>query len=231
MKKCLFLLLIISNFYLFSQRTIEVGGLIGSTYYLGDVNHTTQLYSGQFAAGGFVRRNINKRVAYRLNVSYGRLHLNDTDFKREYQKIRNYQFETSLLEFALQAEFNFLPYRLGINKHTSFYTPYIAFGVGWAHVMKSEKKGNLILPMGVGFKFSVSTKMELGCEWSFRKTFSDVVDNFAGVEYDVLNMDASKPNGYRQKATYYSQDWYAFIGLFITYKLFQSGSDCKVYDY
>ncbi len=201
-------------------------------YYLGDINHSTQFYSTEFATGGFARHNLNKRWAVRLSFSVGKLSARDKDFNREYQRVRNAQFSTSLIDALAQVEFNFLPYRFGVVKQFTYsYTPYLALGLGGAVIKESRKTYNFIIPMSIGFKFVLSKKIELGLEWSFRKTFSDDVDNFSGREYDILEMKSSESYKYRQKAVFYSKDWYSFANVFITYKIFQSGGRCKAYDF
>ncbi len=224
--------LIVSNFFLKAQKTIEFGGLVGGVYYLGDINHSTQFYSVEPGVGVFARHNLNKRWAFRLSFSMGRLSARDKDFNREYQHVRNAKFSTVFTDLLFQTEFNFLPYKFGNRMLRTFpYTPYIASGAGLAIIKEADKPYKFLLPMTVGFKWAVSKKLELGLEWSFRKTYSDNVDNFSGEEYDVLEMKTSEADKYRQRADFYGKDWYSFANLFVTYKIFQSGGRCKAYDF
>ncbi len=221
----------VNGVFLYAQKTLEGGLLLGGTYYLGEINSSTQFHSIEPAAGLFVRQNLNKRWAIRASFTAGALSADDQFFSSKYQKMRNIHFNTPILEMIAQAEFNFLPYKLGSKRYTSPFTPYLASGIGFLLAGNSINPYNITIPLSVGMKWSVSKKLELGMEWSFRKTFSDYLDNLSGKQYDLTTMKTSSKPKYKQNAFYYDKDWYSFVGVFITYKIFQSGSPCKAYDF
>ncbi len=231
MRIVILFLLLVNGMSLYAQKTLEGGILAGGHYYLGDINPSRQFHSTQFGGGLFVRQNYNKRWAVRANLTLGTLSGDDADFSNAYQQTRNIHFNTPLLEIVAQAEFNFLSYKLGSTRHTSPYTPYFASGLGYLLLSNSTTPHNIILPMSVGVKFAIGKKLEIGLEWSFRKTFSDYVDNLSGKEYEQANMKTPSKIKYKQIAFLYDKDWYSFAGIFITYKIFQSGSVCKAYDF
>jgi hypothetical protein len=231
MKRVLILFFLLSSTFVYSQKTLEGGLLLGGMYYLGDINPSKQFHSVKPAAGIFLRQNLNKRWAIRANVTSGTLSANDQVFSYEYQKIRNVSFNTPALEIVAQAEFNFLSYKLGSKRYTSPYTPYFASGVGFLLASNSLQAYNITIPLSVGIKLAVTKKLEIGVEWSFRKTFSDHLDNLSGKSYDVYSMEPTGKLIYKQNSAFYNKDWYVFAGLFITYKIFQSGSVCKAYDF
>jgi len=224
-------LFVVNGLFVNAQRTIEGGVLVGGLYYLGDINPAKQFHSTNLGAGLFVRQNLNKRWAVRANFLVGSLSALDESFPSNYQKVRDVEFNTPLLEIVAQAEFNFLRYKLGAEMHNSKFTPYFATGLGFLLVSNSIQPYNFTIPLSVGMKFALSKKLELGFEWSFRKTFSDYVDNLSGKEYDLANMKTPSKQKYKQLAFFYGKDWYSFAGVFITYKIFQSGSVCKAYDF
>lgn len=231
MRVLILFLFIVNGFVLYAQKSLEGGLLAGGFYYLGEVNPSTQFHSTKFGGGIFFRQNLNKRWAVRAHVATGTLSATDVVSDYSYQKARNYSFNTPLMEVLAQAEFNFLPYKLGSERYTSPITPYFASGIGFLLVSNSSKPYNITIPLSVGFKFSVSKKMELGLEWSFRKTFSDYLDNLSGKQFELESMDVPSKGEYKQQAFYFDKDWYSFAGIFITYKIFQSGSVCKAYDF
>lgn len=231
MKRILILFFLLSSIFSYSQRTLEGGLLFGGTYYLGDINPSKQFHSVKPAVGVFFRQNLNKRWAVRANVTSGTLSATDQVYSYEYQKMRNASFNTPVLEIVAQAEFNFLSYKLGATRHNSPYTPYFASGIGFLLASNSLQAYNITLPLSVGIKLAVTKKLEIGLEWSFRKTFSDQLDNLSGKSYDVNSMDNTGKGLYKQNAAYYNKDWYVFAGIFVTYKIFQSGSVCKAYDF
>jgi hypothetical protein len=231
MKRIFVLFFLLNSIITYSQKSLEGGLMLGGMYYLGDVNHGRQFHSVKPAAGLFFRQNLNKRWAVRANVVTGSLSASDQAFSSEYQKLRNYSFNTPALEVVAQAEFNFLSYKLGSPRHTSPFTPYLASGIGFLLTSNSLQAYNITLPISVGIKLAVSKKLEIGVEWSARKTFSDRIDNLSGSVYDVYALENESKSRYKQNASYYSKDWYVYSGLFITYKIFQSGGVCKAYDF
>ena len=76
---------------------------------------------------------------------------------------------------------------------------------------------NMILPFGAGFKYNLTTRISTGFEWTFRKTFNDGLDG-----YDISS--ESNSNSFL-----FNNDWYSFLGLFITYKFFNFAENCPAY--
>ena len=231
MRYLLLFLLVVNGLHLSAQKTLEGGLLAGGLYYLGDINPNKQFYSTKLGGGLFVRQNLNKRWAVRANLVVGSLAADDKHSTNTYQQIRGLHFNTPLLELVAQAEFNFLPYQLGKRRNVSPFSPYFATGLGFLLVSNSVNPYNVTIPLSLGFKLVVTKKLEIGLEWSFRKTFSDYIDNLSGKEYDLSSMKSKRSANYKQLASFYSKDWYSFAGIFITYKIFQSESVCKAYDF
>lgn len=231
MRILLFILLLSNGIISSAQKSLEGGLIAGGLYYLGEINQSRQFHSTEPGFGLFLRQNLNKRWSIRANVSFGKLSADDKDFSNTYQKLRNHNFTTSLLESVVQAEFNFIPYRLGSQKNESHVTPYFASGLGFLMVSNSKQPYNITLPLSVGLKLALTKKLEIGLEWSFRKTFSDNIDNLSGQEYKIAEMENVDTGRYKQSAFLYGKDWYSFAGVFITYKIFQSRSVCKAYDF
>ena len=205
--------------------------MAGGLFYIGEINPSLIFQSTKFGGGFFVRYNLNKRWAFRGNLVLGTLTADDSYSSHKYQQTRNLNFNTPLAEVVAQAEFNFLRYKLGATRHNSFFTPYLASGIGFLLVSNSIHPYQVTLPISFGVKFAVSKRLEIGFEWSFRKTFSDHVDNFSGKEYTPISMESTNKSKYKQIAFFYNNDWYSYAGVFITYKIFQSGSSCKAYDF
>ena len=73
----------------------------------------------------------------------------------------------------------------------------------------------LSLPFGVGVKVNFPSRISAGAEWSFRKSFNDRID---GVE---------NPSGLH--SLIHNNDWYSFLGIFITFKFFNFAAECPAY--
>jgi opacity protein-like surface antigen len=210
--------LLIGSFSVYSQRDANVGIFAGTAYYMGDINPNRHFYNPSFSMGAFYRYNINTRVAVRVNGYYASLSGSDLDFPNQLHPDRPVSpalFNTSLLDVGLQVEYNFMPYTPNVADHA--YTPYISTGIAGALILSTDVTATNLLsfPFGIGIKMNVSKKITAGAEWSFRKSFNDRID---GLE---------NPSGVH--SVIHNNDWYSFIGIFITYKFFNFDADCPAY--
>ena len=201
-----------------AQRDANIGVFAGTSYYMGDINPNRHFYRPALSFGFLYRYNINSRYAIRANAYVANLSGNDLDFPGRLNPDRPVSpanFQTTLLDIALQAEFNFLPFTPNLGAWE--YTPYISGGLATSMIVASDVDAvnTLALPLGIGVKMNVTTRLSVGAEWSFRKTFNDHID---GIE---------NPS---QRVTWiHNNDWYSFMGVFITYKFFNFASDCPAY--
>ncbi len=93
---------------------------------------------------------------------------------------------------------------------------------------------NLSIPFGMGFKYGMSRRICLSFEYGLRKTFKDYLDDVSKTYYldgssinpgdDNYNfIRYSDPNRthqpYMQRGYSKTNDWYAFAGLTLTYKI------------
>jgi opacity protein-like surface antigen len=202
----------------FPQRAANIGIFAGTAYYLGDINPNRHFYRPSLSLGGIYRYNINSRYAIRFNAYYVKLSGSDLDFPSQVHPDRPMNpamFTTSLLDVAVQGEFNFLPYTPDVANFA--YTPYVAVGIAGGLILSSDQNAQnfLSFPFGLGVKVNFTSRISGGAEWSFRKTFSDRID---GVE---------NPSGVQ--SFIHNNDWYSVAGIFITYKFFNFAADCPVY--
>ncbi len=190
----------------YAQRS-ELGVMVGTSYYLGDINPNNQFGSPNFAAGIVYRYNLNPHWALKFNALYGSLDARDSD----YGNIRNLSFRTDILEFSAQIELNFWEYFTG--SKTRRFSPYIFTGIAafnfnpqamdsagvWHDLqpLGTEGQGTIIyptrkvysltqlaIPFGIGFKYSVSKSICIGVEWGMRKTFTDYIDDISTTYVD-----------------------------------------------
>jgi len=176
------------------SQQMEFGGLLGGTYYLGELNPGKQFLFTQPAYGGILRLNLDNRWAARINVLRGEIAGDDAVSKAN--EARNLRFKSSILEVSFVGEFNFLEYFTGSKKN--FYSPFLFGGVGYyCFNPKAPYGGEYVelrglgtegevdnyvlngvnLLFGLGFKYSVSNKIGIALEWGMRKTFTDYLDD------------------------------------------------------
>ncbi len=199
-----------------AQPNAEIGFLGGISYYLGDVNPSKQFYSQKFAFGGLYRYYFDDRYALKFTAIKATLSGSDLDFSNGYQQQRGYEFNTSVTDFALQLEFSFFAFSLIDEKTTA--SPYISGGIGGYLGPSKGSPFQFSLPFGGGFKFKITERISAGLEWSFRKTFSDYLDE----------LEAEFPDQ-KQQAYSNQNDWYSFAGLSIAYKFYQGKMYCPAY--
>lgn len=196
----------------------EGGFFAGTSYYLGDINPSLQFYSPSVSGGALIRWNLNERYSLRTQINYGRVKGNDLDFSNEYQHYRAASFSESMLDFQAVGEYNFFPFRFDHRK--SVFSPYLFLGVGYAFVLESttQSGSHFTIPFGIGVKYSLLKNVNIGAEWSFRKTFTDRVDGLVN------------PNAGKYESSIFNKDTYSFAGIFITFGLFGGRKDCPVYE-
>ncbi|MDR1672065.1 MAG: PorT family protein [Bacteroidales bacterium] len=193
-------------------------GLFGGTsYYLGDINPRKQFYAPGISVGALLKHNFNEHHCLRASAYYGSFKGNDLDFKNAFQQDRQQNFSTSLIDLHIGYEFNFLPFTFN-REHPTAHTPYIFFGLGYAVILKSTvndiNSGHMTIPFGAGYKYQINPAIGVGCEWGMRKTFTDKIDG-------VVN-----PGTY---AVGHNNDWCSFIGIFITFRIFEESFACPAY--
>ena len=181
----------------------EVGILLGTSYYLGDLN-TTHFNQPLPAAGLIIRKNIDKRFAYKAEVMYLNIQSDERYSEDTIAKNRGLHFKSPIYELSGQVEFNFLPYQPGNPLYT--WTPYVYTGISIFHFnpqaenkngewvdlqeLGTEGQGTTLFPekekysliqysiaMGGGFKIAVNPSFNIILEYGVRKTFTDYLDD------------------------------------------------------
>ena len=108
------------------MRGWEIGGWGGACNYFGDLNTDWRLNRAQLAGGLLFRYNINDRIAFSFGPSVGSISAYDSDSRNIFEQRRNLNFNSRIVDFSSQFEFNFLPYLHGSRELN--YTPYMFLG-------------------------------------------------------------------------------------------------------
>jgi len=198
-------------------RQHEFGIFVGGSYYLGDLNPNKHFLLMKPAGGLFYRFTPNYRYAFRGGLNFGTVMGDDSQSEDSDQRKRNLNFKSRINELYVQAEFNFVEYRISNDKYrfsiflfagVSLYNfnPQGNLGGGsWENLrgMRTEgqtKKYKLYqigVPFGIGFKLNASKRIGLGIEWGPRKLFTDYLDDVSGTYPDP---NKNPPNGTRGQA-------------------------------
>lgn len=185
-------------------QEMEVGGLAGGTYYLGELNPDKQFLLTRPAFGGLVRVNFDDRWSARFNFLTGRVAGDDAVSLAN--ETRNLRFRSSITEISVIFEFNFLEYFTGSKKH--FFSPFMFVGPGYfTFNPRAPYRGEYVelrglgtegtvdnynlyglsAVFGLGFKYSLTNRIGLGLEWGMRKTFTDYLDDVSEYYYIDFN--------------------------------------------
>ena len=204
--KSLFIFAFVFSFCSKAQQfkpNTEIGILLGSSYYLGDLN-TTHFNQTLPAAGLTIRKNIDKRFVYKAEVMYLNIKSDERNSGDTIAENRGLHFKSPIYELSGQVEFNFLPYQPGNPLYT--WTPYVYTGVSMFHFnpqaenlngswvdlqeLGTEGQGTTSFPkrekysliqyaiaLGGGFKIAVNPSFNIILEYGVRKTFTDYLDD------------------------------------------------------
>ena len=227
LKKILIYILILLPTSLYSQNLRhELGIYGGASYYMGDVNPAKLFYSIGPSFGGVYRFDLNARYALRFSGIFAKVSGSDSKSNNGYQLTRNHSFNSKIIEFATMFEFNFFSYRP--ETRYEFISPYVTAGFGLA-IMPSEE-GSIplkpVLPFGIGLKYAITHRLGISAEWTYRKTFTDYLDQLPTDNYTQIPSIDNK-----QKSYLSSKDWYSFAGISLTYKFALGSIKCPAYRY
>lgn len=190
-------------------KTLEIGPHVGASYYIGDINPAKHFWQSSLQYGGVVRLNWDNRWTFRFDYSHATVQASDEVVK--WRPERGLNFRTTINDFSIVAEFNFVEYYTGNPKKNM--SPYIFGGISVFHYtpyavvdgelvplrdkfteapLPSDARWyekltykdipvGLSIPFGVGLKFALSRHMAGTVEWRLQKTFTDYLDDVKGV--------------------------------------------------
>jgi hypothetical protein len=234
----------------FKQR--ELGFFAGASYYLGDLNPRLHFFNSRPAGGIYFRYSTNYRYAFRFSYNYGSISANDAASSEADQKERNLSFKSQIHELSSVAEFNFVEYRIGHDKHrftlfifaglgAFYFNPKADIGRGYENLRTYKTEGQskaysriqMNIPFGLGLKWNMGEKWGLGVEWGPRRTFTDYLDDVSGTYPDISDSNpyinrslngAVGPGSMRGNPS--SKDWYFYYGITLNIKLRDPHPQC-----
>jgi len=189
----------------------EFGIGIGAAHYFGDLNTRARLNRPKPAATAFFRKNFGNYIALRVGASFAKIGYSDIyNTHNEFMRRRNLSFNSNVWELALQGDFNF--YRFMPGDPDFRFTPYVTLGVSvfnydpYAYLadqkyflrpLGTEGQGDtsypdrkayssmaFAIPFGVGFKYALNERMNIGFEVVHRFTNTDYLDDVSKTYVD-----------------------------------------------
>jgi hypothetical protein len=212
-----FLLLLTLVFYTTEIKSQEykheAGGALGTSFYLGDANKTRLYLHPGFAGGALYRYNINFHWAVKANLLIGKVSGNTADADNVFPLAQQTSFNRTFTDLGGQVEFNFLPFSDKFSyKDAKPYTPYIFAGAGTTFATGGKLFLNAYVPIGIGVKYKIKERLNIGFEFSVRKLFGD--------DFDVTENNADwgldAPYGIKS-SIFKNQDGYSLTMVFLTW--------------
>lgn len=199
------------------EYRMEIGGGVGLMAYEGDFNGSI-LHNMQPSASLMLRRVMNPYMDLRLAASYGKLKGSSKDVKTylpQYQDTQ-YDFSTTLVDLSATYEYNFWPYGTGNDyRGAQRLTPFVFAGIGTTYA--STPTGNVFtanLPLGLGVKYKVAPRLNLGIEWAIHFSLNDKLDGIAD------------PYGIQSTGMFKNTDCFSALQLTLTYSFMPKCRTC-----
>ena len=208
----------------------EIGGGVGMTGYFCDAGN--KMFSG--VLGTLIwRRNLNQRMVVKTNLGVGRL---SGDTKGQFIPVDPHSesaeggapapvlhFGRNLVDLGAQFEFNFLGYGMGAAyKGLYRWTPYLLGGAGFTMALGggADVAAAMTIPLGVGFRYKLRPRLNVGLEWTVNFTSTDRLDDCAG----LTHLDA--PYGIKS-GMFKNKDCYMKTVLMLTYDISPKYRKCN----
>lgn len=199
---------------------MEMGLGGGGSFYMGDANG--RLYNntnGVFSV--LARYNVNPRFSLKANLSsagisgstenaYGTLPGDELIFSR------------TLYDFGVQMEWGFCGYGMEGWNGNHRLAPYGLMGIGVTFAPEPEQNDFAAnFPIGLGLRYKLSERVNIGLEWTMRFSTSDRLDVTRTVGTTLKDPFMIKGKGIKNK------DSYSFTMLYVTFDVFKRPCHCN----
>lgn len=205
------------------EYNMELGGMMGGSFYMGDANNTALFKDVAMMGGVLARYNINPRMAVKGDLAMGRIKGTTAGLDNKFPKGENSDFGRNVFDLGAQFEYSFFAYGTGAGyKGSRRLAPYVQAGVGMTYAPKPANHVlALNLPVGIGVKYKLADRLNVGAEWSMRFTSSDRLDvtKATGLQLD-------DPYGIEGKGLK-NKDCYSWLMLYVSYDMFPKYRKCN----
>lgn len=197
----------------------DIGGGAGMSGYLGDANTSNLFGNPSWNVEALFRYIFNPRMAVKTSLTAGGLRGNSADMENIFPDGNTFKFSTTFYEVGGMFEFNFFNYGMGERyRKLKRISPYITAGIGFMVWTVDGKSGfTADIPFGVGVKYKLKERVNLGAEFLMKKTLSDKIDG------DNLS------DPYEIKSSFMKNtDWVSTLTFTISYEF---GERCRACNY
>lgn len=214
------------------EYRMEIGAGVGATTYLGDFNDG--LFKGMQPSGAIVFRAImNPYMAVRIAAMYTQVKGDISGANTVYNTLtqNGYSFKNTLGDLSATYEYNFLPYGTGHEyRGAKRITPFISLGIGMTYIKTGNGQTDMSsatpysssksvitanIPLGVGVKYKVASRMNLSLDWQMHFSFSDYIDGM------------KDPYSISSSGIFKNIDCYSALTLALTYSFSAKCPNCQ----
>jgi Domain of unknown function (DUF6089) len=184
-------------------QKIEVGVLVGGSYYYGDIVNDWQPNTISSAAGVFLRYHLSENLTVKGFGGYCRIGGADSNSTgSSYQKNRNLAFWADVYEGSVQFEYSFVKDITRGRRLRNRFIPYVFAGLGAFYYMnyandplyplipaKLWQLGtsgtvysqlSACIPFGAGVRYKITSNFNIGLEVGIRYTLTSWLDDVGG---------------------------------------------------
>ena len=199
---------------------MEVGLGGGGSFYMGDAN--SRLYSGTNGmVSALVRYNINPRFSLKANLSAAGIS-GDTNMADGVLPGDRIKFSRTLYDLGFQVEWGFCAFGTTNWNGISRIAPYGLLGAGLTFAPQPEQNDFAAnFPIGLGVRYKLSDRVNLGLEWTMRFSTSDRLDVTGNGSPSLNDPFMIKGKGIKNK------DRYSFTMLYVTFDVFKRPCNCN----
>lgn len=197
----------------------DIGGQIGMSGYLGDASSNIFGHPG-FSAGVSWRYLPDARWAVRSVFNVMGLSGSTADMDDVLPGFAEHSFNSTVYDLGGRVEFNFFSYGIGETyKRLRRWSPYLTVGFGFSLATSGGHNAfGVNIPMGVGMKYKIKERWNLGLEFTMTKVFSDHVDGQLSDLYLI------------QSSFLKNTDWYSNLSVSVTYEFGKRCATCHYVD-
>ena len=200
----------------------EIGGGIGTSMYMGDANQGNFVQGLQPSFELVFRKNIDFRWAAKADLLMGTVSGDTQKQSSAFPNGAQTSFKRNFFELGGQMEFHFFPYSdkfpfLGTKK----IAPYLFAGFGLTYAPGDDRNFfGMNIPMGIGVKYKIKNRINLGVEYGVRKLLSDDFDAPNSMGFNLDN-PYKVPSGWAK-----NNDWYSVLAFTITWDFGSNSKNC-----
>ncbi|MBO4724845.1 MAG: outer membrane beta-barrel protein [Bacteroidaceae bacterium] len=199
---------------------MEIGLGGGGSFYMGDAN--SRLYNntnGVFSA--MARYNVNPRFSLKADFAAAGIS-GSTEYS--YGVLPGYElkFSRTVYDFGVQIEWGFCGYGMEGWNGCHRLAPYGLLGIGLTFAPEPVQNDfGANFPIGLGLRYKLSERVNVGLEWTMRFTTSDRLDVTQTYSTSLEDPFMIKGKGIKNK------DSYSFTMLYVSFDIFKRPCHCN----